>query len=350
MVSLTRILIFTLFLSSCAKVEYLWDQGRGQMKILTKSKPNDELLKDVTVEPEHKKKIKLIKEYKQYFYQFWDKEPSDIYNKTYILDQKAVTYLVTASPFNKIEARKECFIFMGCFPYLGFFSEEKAIEFAKDLEREEWVTYIRPVYAYSSLGYFSDPILSSFFYYSDRQLADLIFHELFHTIFFAKDEVNFNENLANYFAKEMVKVYFKDDKIKLQELEKKYLSQKMVNKKIVYLVKELNTEYEKNNFKDKEKADSFFRYFIKERFQPTLENYCRENKIQNCFGLKRQWNNASFVAFLTYEEQASKLKKLHIESNKNLKEFFDFIVKKYESYEDSDFDSFEKYLFNPGRK
>ncbi len=347
MVSITKLVILLVFISGCAKIDYLWDQGRGQVKMLTKAKKNELLLKDVTVDPAQKEKIKLIIEYKKYFYEYWQREPSEIYNKTYILDQKAVTYLVTASPFNKIEARQECFPFMGCFPYLGFFSEKKAKDFALSLEKEDWVTYIRPVYAYSSLGYFSDPILSSFFYYSDRQLAELIFHELFHTIFFAKNEVNFNENLANYFAKKMTVEYFNDDQ-KTQELMKQKLAtRKKVNRKIVSLVQKLNERYKKENPKDKEMAQGMIERFLEKEFRPSLLDYCKKEKISKCYGSDRAWNNASFVAFLTYEEQESKISELHNRLNLGLKDFFKYIEKKYNDYRESSEElGFESYLFD----
>ncbi|MBT5093001.1 MAG: hypothetical protein HOM21_02085, partial [Halobacteriovoraceae bacterium] len=197
-------LLIVAFLSSgCAKFSYLVEQGIGQLKLQSRSKKNSEILKDPTVEESIKDKIKLITKYKEYFYRYWGKPSTGIYSKTTILKGEAVTHLVIVSPADKIEALEECFPLVGCFPYLGFFKKASAKEYASKKSAEGFVTYTRPVYAYSTLGKLEDRILSSFFQYKDSELAELIFHELFHTIFFIKDEVELNENLANYFGQVM---------------------------------------------------------------------------------------------------------------------------------------------------
>lgn len=199
-----------ILVSSCAKFEYIVDQSVGQISLLTKAVENKKVLKNVKVTKDQKEKILKIEELKKYFYQYWHKKETEIYSKTTFLKNKAVSYLVIGSPYNEIKPIENCFPLMGCFPYLGFFDENDASNFSKELENEGAVVFVRPVYAYSTLGYFTDTILSSFFHYSDYELAELIFHELFHTIFFVKDEVDLNENLANYFSKKNVRrIFFK---------------------------------------------------------------------------------------------------------------------------------------------
>jgi len=99
-----------------------------------------------------------------------------------MLENSAVTYLVVASPFNEIKAVETCFPVMGCFPYLGFFNLNSAKNFAKEKENENYVTWIRPVYAYSTLGYFTDTILSSFFIIPTTSWLNLFFMN-FSTLF-----------------------------------------------------------------------------------------------------------------------------------------------------------------------
>ena len=228
---LTLLFLFTL--SSCAKLGYLTEQGIEQMKIQWKGKPNEHYLDDPKTPEKIKNKILLVGEYKKYFYHYFNEKPTDIYSKTTMLNNRAVTYLVIATPHTKIEAHEFEFPFMGSFPYIGFFQKDSAKEFAKELEEDEnLVTWIRPVYAYSTLGYLEDRILSSFFQYDDVELAELVFHELFHTILFIKDEVDLNENLANLYGKELLKEYFKDrpelaDYIANEEKKEKLSKRKM---------------------------------------------------------------------------------------------------------------------------
>ncbi len=310
---------------------------------------NEKMLKDPKVKVEHKEKIKKIVKYKKYFYDYFEQETTDIYSETTILKDKAVTYLVISSPFDKIEALEECFIFAGCFPYLGFFKENSAKEFAEDQESDGLVTYVRPVYAYSTLGNFEDNILSSFFYYDDVGLAELVFHELFHTIFFAKDEVDLNENLANYFGQEMVIDFFKMDK---EQQEKRKASRESSSNLSMEVVKQANLLqelYKTKAPKSKADSESILKEFLEVNFKPSVKKKCLELGIElaRCFPLKRKWNNASLAAFLTYEKSMDKIHSIRDSKGLSLKDFFGYIEKEYNSYKDSSSkDSFEVWFLN----
>ncbi len=318
------------------------------MSLFSKGRKNQLVLEDKLVAERIKNKIRFIETYKAYFYNYWKRTPTQIYSETTILDRDAVTYLVIASAFNEIKPKKECFPFMGCFPYLGFFSEKDAAEHANILQAQNWVTYVRPVYAYSTLGYFEDNILSSFFKYNDEDLAEMIFHELFHTIFFIKGEVDFNEALATYFSKEMVLDYFKVD-VKSREVRfEKAQKLKKLNEKIVELTKRLNKSYKKKSFEKKEAASVFFDSFMKGQFYPELESKCRELEVSYCYPLKRKWNNASLAAFLTYEKKNISFEKLRNTLSLNLIDFYKYIENEYEKYQKQKGKvSFSDQLFKP---
>lgn len=311
------------------------------MKLLREGRPNAEVLADKSIDEEARRKIKLIETYKTYFYDYWKMEPTGIYSETTFLEGDAVTYLVIASPFNIIKAKDHCFPFMGCFPYLGFFSEKKANDYASGLRtsEESWQTYVRPVYAYSTLGYFEDRILSSFFHYSDDQLADLIFHELFHTLFFIKDEVDLNEALASYFAREMALEYFSVTDKEKQVRSAKKRRQDLINRYFVSLVNQLNEKYKEKSFKDSKSAIQFRDEFLKNELVPKMKKYCEEQGEKNCYWAKKPWNNASLAAFLTYEDRGDEIEKHHKNLGVSLKDFFKSLKDSYARYEDEDIEA-----------
>lgn len=327
---------------------YLSEQGMEQAKLQWSGRSNEEILKDPKVSDEMKRKIKLIGEYKDFFYKYFDEKKTDIYSKTTILSNKAVTYLVIASTKTKIEAREFKFPFMGSFPYIGFFKKSSAEAFANKLKREEnLATYIRPVYAYSTLGYFEDRILSSFFEYNDVELAELVFHELFHTIFFIKNEVELNENLANLYGKELLKEYFKDR----PELKKHFEVQEkknLLSQKVVDLIGILQTEFAKlGGFITPQKADDLTQRFVAEVFIPGLKSYCAEIKLEDSeCEVKEEWNQASFAAFLTYEESQDFLSDLKNIRSFDLKQYLSWLRMEYKNYgkqsEDLSFTDFLK--------
>lgn len=341
-----QLVYFLVFLSSCAKTSYLWNQGWGQYQLLNRAVENKKLLEDPQTSREIKSKIQKIERYKKYFYKYWEMEPTGIYSKTTLLDQEAVTYLVIASKYDRIRAKEECFPFMGCFPYLGFFSKKSAEEHAKKLSNGDWETFIRPVYAYSTLGYFEDTILSSFFYYEEFGLAELIFHELFHTLFFIDDEVDLNEALASYFSRQMAFNYF--SYTTYQKNEKKSLERKLeaLNVSFVKSIKELNKKLEKSKVQSKNEANLLRKKFFKQKLMPKMERMCKTLGIEKCFPLIGNWNNARMAAFMTYQERGGDIAKLHSSLDLNLKEFFVYIKNSKASYDSSDINgTFSDYLF-----
>ncbi len=339
--SLARVnsLLFSsfLFLSlSCAKLTYVTQQGWGQFKIQWQGRDYQEVLEDPKVSEAVKEKIRKIQTYKDYFYKYFEKNPTSIYSEVTFLDREAVTHLVIASIYNKIEPKKEWFPFVGEFPYLGFFDEESALDHAKDLEEEDYYTYVRPVYAYSSLGNFEDKILSSFFIYEDEELAELIFHELFHTVFFIKDNVELNENLANYFGKQMMYEYFKVSSEKQSENLKQFQKNEELRIVLVKLVQEYKNELEAKSPKNKKESDALLADFIEKSFKPRVQKACKEIRFKNCYPLSSEWNNARFAAYMTYEKKANFIESLQKKNKFNLKQLFNYLVKKYKEHEKRD--------------
>ncbi|WP_417335550.1 aminopeptidase [Halobacteriovorax marinus] len=345
-------LTIILSLCSCAKLGYLVEQGTGQVKLLTSAKKNEDVLNDVRISKKDKDKIRKIEAYKKYFYEYWQRDETSIYSKTTILHDPAVTYLVISSDFNKIEARKECFPIMGCFPYLGFFKKSSAKDYAEDLEKKGLVTYTRPVYAYSTLGYFTDTILSSFFYFDDFELAELIFHELFHTVFFVKDEVELNENLANYFGKQMAIEYFKDDLRLGKRIEEEKVFNQQMRQELVKLARELDQKLRNAKHTSKEMASKVVHEFRESKILPKVRSICKKHSVEEgkCYYLNRKWNQASLAAFMTYENKGDQLLALRNRISGDLKDFFNYIEEEFKRFEESNQDeSFTKWLFGKSR-
>lgn len=331
-----KFLFLLLLLSSCSKSLYIYKQAIGQMSLELDGKNNSEILNDPKVKKNIKEKIKNIQEYKKYFYKFFEREESSIYDQTTFLKQNAVTYLVIASPFDKIDPLKVSFPIVGSFPYLGFFDEKDALEYEKEKQKEGYETFVRPVYAYSTLNQwiFNDNILSSFFVYNDHDLAELIFHELTHTIFFVKNEVSFNESLAQYFGERLTEKYYHYDEMKMLELKEQKKKRFEYGQMISNFAKEINSMYLKikpNNLQAKKLRDDYFEKTIK----PRILSYCEQNKIKQCHMLNEKWNNARLAAYLTYQKEQNFIEKIHKKHHLELKKLLEFFEKKYKVYLDS---------------
>jgi len=314
-------LITLLLFVSCAKISYMTEQGIGQVALEWNGTSNEKVLRDPEVSKEHKRKIKLIEKAKKYFYNYFGLEPNSIYAQTTFLDQEAVSYLVIHSKKDRIKAEKSCFPIAGCFPYQGFFSKYSALEFKDQKEDEGFATYMRPVFAYSTLNHplipFSDNILSSFFHYKDEQLVHLIFHELVHTILFVKNETQFNENLAEFVSDTMMIDYLGLE----EDYVEKQLSVKRINRQIskgiVEMAKKLNNQYKVK----KNKPEYVLNNFLRNEFRPKMKEICKKYNFRSCWPLKQEWNNARFGAFSTYAGKQDEILQIYKEFNIPLKDF-----------------------------
>jgi predicted aminopeptidase len=304
---------------------YIFKQAAGQVDLELDGRENNEVLKDKKVSVEHKEKIKQILKYKKFFYDYFQVDQTSIYDKTTFLGRDAVSYLVIASPKNKIKALTHSFPFIGEFPYLGFFNKKDAKDYSKELEKKNYDVYIRKVYAYSTLDqlFFKDNILSSFFIFDNEELAELIFHELFHTIFFIENEVELNENMAQFISSKLVKLYYADKEKEIDQYIIRKQKAKKLHQKISELTKTLSMRYKKTPNLYEEVKSAFF----KEEFKPELKKECKKLQIKKCWPLKREWNNASLVAFLTYESSQSEIEKFFQSKNLPPLKFVKFLKK-----------------------
>lgn len=342
---------YLFFLTSCAKFSYITEQGYGQMKIQWSGEKVEKVLSRTDLHHNHKKKLELILKAKNFFFDYLQVKPTKIYREVVFLKQDAVTYLVTASHYSEVKPKMFSFPLMGKFPYIGFFKQISALKYAKDLEKDEYYTYIRPVYAYSTIGHFEDKILSSFFFLEDITLVETIYHELFHTLFFAKDEVDFNENLATFFAQKMLeKTNFMNSTEIVQHFKKQEINSKVV-KKVVELVQEYTFRLKSNIPKNKKDADQFLKQFVDNELRPKILEECflLGLKTNNCSYAAKNWNHASFSAFLTYEKDQDYWQKWW---DKQLgmtpKVFYQKILKEYEDFKKNSKskDKFDVYLKN----
>lgn len=179
-------------------ITYGIGQAKGQLTIITSAKDINELLVDDEFPDSLKQKIRIIEEVRIYAVDFVGLNNSENYTTFY--DQKGETALWNLSacePFS-FTPKTWSFPILGSFPYKGYFDLDKAIAEQELLKKQNFDTRIRAVGGWSTLGWFSDPILSNMLDRSEGRLADLIIHELTHSTLFIKDDIQFNENLASF--------------------------------------------------------------------------------------------------------------------------------------------------------
>jgi predicted aminopeptidase len=185
-------------------------QGKGQLQIVWLAKPVEVYLNDNTFPDSLKAKLVLIQDVRQYAIDSLGLRDTKNYKTLYDQKGKELLWVVTASEPFRLIAKEWNFPVLGAVPYKGFFNHELALAEQKRLEKEGWDVTVRNPGGWSTLGWFTDPILSGMLSRSTGDLANLIIHEMVHATIFVKDSVEFNENLASFIGDRGTEKYLAD--------------------------------------------------------------------------------------------------------------------------------------------
>jgi predicted aminopeptidase len=187
--------VFAALLVACSSSAYYLQGIRGQMDLLERAQPIQEILGS-TEDAALKKKLERVITIRDFASRELGLPENASYRNYADIGRRFVLWNVFATPELSLQPRQWCFPIAGCVNYRGYFDEAGAREEAARFAQAGDDVYIGGVPAYSTLGYFNDPLLSTFIRYPDTEVARLIFHELAHQVAYAKDDTVFNESFA----------------------------------------------------------------------------------------------------------------------------------------------------------
>ncbi len=183
--------------SGCG-VGYLWHVTVGQAMLFARQRPVEDVLRAGQLSLQEQQKLHLIQAVRQFAITDLGLYDSASYTTFVQLDRPYVSYNLSAAPADALTPYVWRFPLLGTLPYKGFFDHEYAQREQHLLDEQGYDTYLRGVRAYSTLGYFDDPILSSMLAYDDAWLINTIIHEMLHQTVWIKGSVSFNESLASF--------------------------------------------------------------------------------------------------------------------------------------------------------
>ena len=173
----------------------------GQLKMMASLETVEELTAKGALTSRQLEQIRLIQQVKNYAEKELGVKKTDNYGKIYSRPMKQVLQVVCACPKDAFKLKTWWFPVVGRMPYLGFFSHEKAQREKEKLEKQGYDVVIRDAEAYSTLGWFNDPITMNMLDRSPVVLADTIIHELTHVTVYVKGQGSFNEGLALFMGR-----------------------------------------------------------------------------------------------------------------------------------------------------
>jgi predicted aminopeptidase len=315
----------------CQSIGYYKQAISGEMQLLLHKQSIPELVKNPGTPSKLKQKLELILALRD-FAKDKLRLPIDKDYLTYVdLHRSNAVWNVYAAPELSLKPKMWWYPVVGSVTYRGYFSEKKAESYAAKLRKKGLDVYVGGVDAYSTLGWFKDPVLNTFIDESDRQLAGLIFHELTHQRLFIAGDTEFNEALATAVSEEGVRRWLteKNDSAGLE----KYRVQLHRKKQFVDLISDTREQLEKIYGDDESaKDDSPEIIAQKRREKQKVIEQLRANYVK----LKAEWggysgydewfdgplNNAKLNTVATYYDLVPAFHELIARNNGNLEKFF----------------------------
>lgn len=186
-----------LMLSSCSSLSYYSQAAQGQLELLTDSRPIDDWLADPSTNTNLRHRLEAARQIRRYAIQELKLPDNGSYTNFTNIKRPYVLWNVVATPELSLKPMQWCFPVAGCVNYRGYYSKHEAQAYAKQLRKQGHDVEVGGVSAYSTLGWFSDPLVSTFINYPEAELARLIFHELAHQVVYVQGDSKFNESFAS---------------------------------------------------------------------------------------------------------------------------------------------------------
>ncbi len=303
MIRTLLVTVLALLVSGCQTVYYYGQAINGQLSILAQREPIEELLGDPDIDERLKNRLLFIFEVRKFAQNDLHLPVENNYLSYVDLDRSYVIWSVFAAPEFSLEPKTWCYPIAGCVAYRGYFSEKDAHQYAGRLKRKNFDVYVGGVSAYSTLGWFDDPVLSTMMRMSETESAALIFHELAHKLLYVPGDSAFNESFATAVEQEGIRRWLMVESN--THAHDEYLLKYRRHRQFVELITKYRTRFE-----------SVYQ-------SPETESVKREQKsalfdqmIRDHDDLKKQWNgksrydswfrqplnNAKLVSVFTYQD------------------------------------------------
>ncbi len=192
-----RYLLLTPLLMTACSPLYVLEAAYNQSGILLRRQPIDTAISSPEATPNEVQKLSLVKEAREYAISIGLK-PGDSFTKYSRVSSDVLAWVLMAARKDSFSLHTWWFPIVGSVPYKGYFDKEDAQCAGRGLERDGYETYIRGTDAFSTLGWFNDPILSTTLRHSETRIVNTVLHESLHSTVWIPGHVPFNESAANF--------------------------------------------------------------------------------------------------------------------------------------------------------
>jgi predicted aminopeptidase len=330
------LLLLILYVWQFRLINYGFMQLQGQLNVVNNAVPLEEFLERPETTDEERFKVQVIQEARTFAFDSLGINHSDNYTRIFDQEDKPSMYVVTACEPFEFRARLWKFPVVGSVPYKGFFSREKAMAEARKIREADSIDVsVRTAGGWSTLGWFTDPVLSNMLKRSEGDLASLIIHELTHGTLFVKDSVTFNENLASFIGDKGA-VLFLEAKYgagarEVEDFKARQADEERFKSYMLLASKKLDSTYTAMSDFEKEKKQILKDEMIAS-IRANLDTVSFRSDRYTRYFKEYKPNNTFFMSFLRYNSQLGLLEEeLNDKFGGDLKKYLIYLKETYPS-------------------
>lgn len=317
------VLALAMGLTGCATVGYYSHIINGHHALVEAEEDIEDILADHKYDEKIRARLSRALEIRQFASARLGLPDNDSYKTFVKLDRPyPVWNVIAAKPFS-VQARQWCFFIVGCISYRGYFNKQEADAKAEELKAEGADVYVAGAPAYSTLGWFDDPLLSSMLYKNEAHLAGIIFHELAHQKVYIDDDSSFNEAFATAVELEGVRRWLNEqgDKAAIQEYRRYKDQQRHFNQLLQVTREALKKLYSKSHNKPVMlKNKQIIIAGMKHKHQELKRQWGGKSRYDKW--MNQDINNAHLALVATYHELVSAFETLLRQQNNDLDKFY----------------------------
>ena len=315
LVRLSLVIVIVSVVSACSSVSYYSQSVIGHSRLMLARQPIDKLIASESVDSSLREQLVLSKRLKQFAVDELRLPNTNSYKSYVALKREYPVWTVVAAPEFSLDAKQWCYPVIGCASYRGYFKRSSAEKYAQGLQAKGFETVVGGASAYSTLGWFADPLLPSMMRYGDISFAETLFHEMAHQRLYINGDSDFNEAFASLVAEVGIVRWLS------QEQDSKATSPKIA---LINYKDSLQVQRDFYNLLNESKLDLVKLYESSQSIEAKRakkeqifiqlkeKHSALVNKVWGGRAWYQSWfmpelNNAKFVAISTYRERVAEL-------------------------------------------
>ena len=324
------LLMLPLVAVSACSPGYVLRAAWEEAKILGRRQPITRVIADPGTDEATRAKLALVLEARDFARDSLGLNAKESYTLFSRVESDTLALVLSAAYKDRFQARTWWFPIVGSVPYKGYFSESDARREVASLEAQGFDTYLRPTSAFSTLGWFNDPLLSTLLRYDEVSLANTVIHEIFHNTYFAPGQVAFNESLANFVGgRGAIEFFCKRDgthSARCRYAAAAWEDDLLFGEFLSGLVAELEALYARPELTSEEKVRMREEVFAraKERYATELRPRLRVENFDRF--LRDELNNATLISRRIYYDRLELFERVFAARGGDLRRSVDLIV------------------------